>query len=172
VTTAVPPDPGLAGEPANVATRAAGFVVDAVLVTTLFAVAGAVVEWLVGVFLGHEVRARDAGPLSGVVMAVWAFVYFAYPLAVAGRTVGMAVLGLRVVRASDGSDLGPGAVALRVVALPLSFLLAGLGFLLIPLRRDHRALHDLIAGSAVVYAWRARGAHLAVLMRPSPPRSG
>jgi uncharacterized RDD family membrane protein YckC len=165
-------DPGLFGTPANVATRTAAFVVDVVLVATVFAVAGAVVEWLVGVFLHHRVRASDSGTLSTVVFVLWAYASFAYPVAVAGRTVGMAVLGLKVVRASDGSDLGPAAAVLRAAALPLSFLFAGLGFVLIPLRRDHRALHDLIAGSAVVYAWEARAAHLAVLRRPVPPRSG
>ena len=37
----------------------------------------------------------------------------------------------------------------------------GLGFVLILLRRDRRALHDLIASTAVVYAWDARAARLA-----------
>jgi uncharacterized RDD family membrane protein YckC len=163
---------GLFGRPANIATRTAAFLVDVVLVATLFAVAGAVVEWLVGVFLHRGVRASDSGTLSTLVFLVWAFAYFAYPVAVAGRTVGMAALGLKVVRAGDGSDLGPGAAVLRALSLPLSFVLAGLGFLFIPLRRDHRALHDLVAGSSVVYAWEARAAHLAVLTRPVPPRSG
>ena len=42
---------------------------------------------------------------------------------------------------------------MRVLAFPLSFLLLGLGFVLILLRRDRRALHDLIGRSRVVYAW-------------------
>ena len=54
---------------------------------------------------------------------------------------------------------------IRVLALPLSFLLFGFGFLLIALRGDRRALHDLIAGSAVVYAWDARAARLQFLAR-------
>jgi hypothetical protein len=37
-------------------------------------------------------------------------------------------------------------------------LTLGFGFLLIVLRRDHRALQDLIGGTAVVYAWDARAA--------------
>jgi uncharacterized RDD family membrane protein YckC len=54
---------------------------------------------------------------------------------------------------------------LRVVTFPLSFLVLGLGFVLIVLRRDHRALHDLVAGTTVVYSWEARASQLAFLTR-------
>jgi uncharacterized RDD family membrane protein YckC len=54
--------------------------------------------------------------------------------------------------------------AFRVV-FPLSFLLCGLGFLGILVQREHRALHDLIAGTAVVDAWDARAARLRFLAR-------
>ena len=33
------------------------------------------------------------------------------------------------------------------------------------MQREHRALHDLIAGTAVVYAWDARAARLRFLAR-------
>ena len=99
-----------------------------------------------------------------VALVVWAFVYMAYPLAAAGRTFGMAIVGVRVVRA-DGRDLDRRHAMVRVLALPLSFLLFGLGFLLILLRRDRRALHDLIASTAVVYAWDARAARLRFLLK-------
>ena len=75
---------------------------------------------------------------------LWAFVYCAYPLSASGRTFGMAALGVRAVRA-DGRDLNTRQAIVRVLAFPLSFLLFGLGFILILLRRDRRALHDLIA---------------------------
>jgi uncharacterized RDD family membrane protein YckC len=80
----------------------------------------------------------------------------------------MAVLGVRAVQA-DGRDLGPRRAVLRVLAFPLSFLLLGFGFVLIVLRRDRRALHDLIARSAVVYAWDARAARLRFLSRADAP---
>jgi type VI protein secretion system component VasF len=52
---------------------------------------------------------------------------------------------------------------------PLSFLLLGLGFTGILVQRERRALHDLIAGSAVVYAWDARAARLRFLAREPGP---
>lgn len=45
------------------------------------------------------------------------------------------------------------------------FLLMGVGFLGILVQREHRALHDLIAGTAVIYAWDARAARLRFLAR-------
>ena len=63
-------------------------------------------------------------------LIVWAFIYCAYPLAVSGRTFGMAVVGLRAVR-KDGSELGGWHAVVRVLAFPLSFVLFGFGFLLI-----------------------------------------
>jgi uncharacterized RDD family membrane protein YckC len=54
---------------------------------------------------------------------------------------------------------------LRTLAFPLSFLLLGLGFLGILLQHDRRALHDLIADTAVVYSWDAREARLRSLAR-------
>jgi hypothetical protein len=53
----------------------------------------------------------------------------------------------------------------RARAFPLSFLLCGLGFTGIFLQRSCRALHDLIAGTAVVCPWDARAARLRFLDR-------
>jgi uncharacterized RDD family membrane protein YckC len=91
------------------------------------------------------------------------------PLAASGRTFGSAVLGLRVVR-SDGRELDPRHAVVRVLVFPLSFLFFGAGFVPILVRRDRHALQDLIADTAVVYAWDARAAHLRFLAR-SPERS-
>ena len=62
----------------------------------------------------------------------------------------------------------------RTLAFPLSFLLLGLGLTGILFQRDRRALHDVIAGTAVVYAWDARAARLRFLDRrlPSGPPGG
>jgi uncharacterized RDD family membrane protein YckC len=161
-------DLGLEGAHAGVATRATAFVIDVVVIVGAFAVGSSVVERILSLFLGRDISLANSQFVSTVAFVVWAVFALAYPLAVAGRTLGMTVLGLRAVR-PDGSDLGAGRALARVVAFPLSFLVCGVGFLLIALRRDHRALHDLIAGSAVVYSWNARAGRLRFLMRPAPP---
>ena len=157
-------DAGLEGHYAGIVTRFVAFVIDVITIVVLFALGGLVLEYVLTVMLREPVQLSEARIVSIVALGVWAFLYFAHPLAVSGRTFGMAVVGVRVVRA-DGSDLGTRRAVVRVLALPLSFLLLCFGILLIALRADRRALHDLIAGSAVVYAWDARAARLRFLAR-------
>jgi uncharacterized RDD family membrane protein YckC len=99
-----------------------------------------------------------------IACGAWEFVYFAYCWAASGRTVGMALFGVRVVR-DDGSDASGRRAVVRTLALPLSFLFLGLGFVGIVLGGQRRALHDVIAGTAVIYSWDARAARLRFLSR-------
>jgi uncharacterized RDD family membrane protein YckC len=157
-------DPGLQGRYAGVATRFGAFVLDVLIVSTSFSLGGLVVEYVVSAMIGKDFDVGDLPAVSTAFLVGWWFLYCAYSLSVAGRTLGMAALGLRVVR-SDGSQLDVGHAVLRVVAFPLSFVLFGFGFLLILIRRDRRALHDLIGRACVVYAWDARAARLRFLSR-------
>jgi uncharacterized RDD family membrane protein YckC len=157
-------DLGLQGHYAGVVTRFGAFAIDVATAATLFAIGAAVVEYIVSALAGSDLELSDAPIVSAVALGAWWFAYSAYPLAVGGRTFGMAALGLQAVRV-DGSDLDVGHAVLRVLVFPLSFLLMGLGFVLILVRRDRRALHDLIGQAAVVYAWDARAARLRFLAR-------
>ena len=108
--------------------------------------------------------------------AVWAFIYFAHSWAASGRTAGMALFGVRVVT-GDGDRVSGREAVVRTLALPLSFLFLGLGFAGILLGDRRRALHDVIAGTAVIYSWDARAARLRflsrdVITRPRPARAG
>src|SRR5262249_10608742 len=128
------------------------------------AAAGAVVEWVLSAVLGHSWQLSDAPVVADLALAVWWFVYCAYPLARSGRTFGMTVVGLRVVRA-QGSPYDTRHAILRVLVFPLSIAFFVIAFLPLVVRRDRRALHDLIANSAVVYGWDARGARLRFLAK-------
>ena len=77
----------------------------------------------------------------------------------AGRTFGKAAVGLRVVRA-DGLPISARQALIRTLVLPFSFIFLGIGLLMILLQREHRALHDLAAGTAVVTDWGDRTAEL------------
>jgi uncharacterized RDD family membrane protein YckC len=160
-------DRGMEGHYTGIVTRFAAFVIDIVTIAVLFALGGHVVEYILTVLLRHRFSLSDASIAVYIALAVWAFLYFAYPIAVSGRTFGMAVVGVRVVRA-DGRELNARRAIVRTLALPFSFLLFGFGFLLIVLRADRRALQDLVAGSAVVYAWDARAARVRFLARQTP----
>ena len=144
--------------------RFAAFLIDIFAITASFAIAGTILEYVGRVVWGSPIDVNESGVTAEAALGVWAFIALAYPLAMSGRTLGMAAVGLRVVRA-DGGRIGVGRAVIRVLVLPLSFALLGFGILLIVLRADRRALHDLIAGTAVVYAWDARAAHIHFLAR-------
>lgn len=148
-------------------TRAAAFILDIAIVVLLFAVAGQAVDYLVTAVFDADFSLRTTSFVPDLLLAAWAFAYFAYPVALGGRTLGMAILGLQVVRTS-GEDVDGWHAVVRALALPLSFLLLWFGIVLIVLRRDRRALHDLIGDTAVVYAWDARAARLRVLAKRHP----
>jgi uncharacterized RDD family membrane protein YckC len=152
------------GHYAGSVSRFLAYVLDLVASSGLFALGLAGTSLVAQVVTGHPVSWSRTNIVVAIVFAAWEFFYFGYSWAASGRTFGMAVLGVRVVRA-DGGALDPWRGAARALVFPLSFLLFGLGFLGILLQREHRALHDLIAGSAVIYAWDARAARLRFLAR-------
>jgi uncharacterized RDD family membrane protein YckC len=159
------PDPVDVGHYAGPFSRLAAYIIDAVLVGALYSVITAGVVWIIQLIFAEDFDPSDLGTVaSSLLLTGWGFLYFAVPWAVAGRTPGMLVLGLRVVR-RDGSRLDAGHAFLRALALPLSFLLLGLGLVGIVVGREHRALHDVIAGTTVVYAWDAQKARLRRLAR-------
>jgi uncharacterized RDD family membrane protein YckC len=144
------------GEYAGIVSRATATALDILIIATTFTVGLAGVNLLTTAFWG--VGVRRALPAT-IALAVFAFCYAFGFLAVAGRTPGQGIIGLRVVR-SDGGTIHPGQALRWVVGFPLSVVLLGLGFVPILFQREHRALHDLIAGTAVVYDWGERPAEL------------
>ena len=144
--------PPFVARPAGIATRFAAFVFDVIAIFVSFAIGGRVIEFVMSVLLRQQVRLAEAPTASTVALIVWAFLYCTVSLASSGQTPGMSILGVRVVD-KDGRPLKTRHAIVRVLAFPFSLLLLGLGIVLILLRRDRRALHDLIGRSRVVYAW-------------------
>ena len=151
---------GALGRYAGAASRFAAYAVDVIVSWTAFTLGLAGVSFAITIVTGRSVSWHLGATVAiGVVFALWELTYFGYCWAAAGRTPGMALLGLRVVRA-DGGDLDPWRGVLRALVFPLSIILCGLGFVGILTQREHRALHDLLAGTAVIYSWDARAARL------------
>ena len=162
--TAQPAVVSYQGHYAGSVSRFTAFAIDLTVSSAVFALALAAISYGVHVVTGNNVNWNRSNIVVAVIFVLWEFVYFGYSWAVSGRTFGMAALGIRVVGA-DGSVLEPRRGVVRALVFPLSFLLFGLGFLGILVQREHRALHDLIAGSAVIYSWDARAARLRFLAR-------
>ena len=162
---------GLQGNYAGSVSRFVAYAIDIAASYGLFTLGLTGFSFAVHIITGRQVAWNKENIIVVVLFVIWEFVYFAYSWSVGGKTIGMAVLGVRVVRA-DGRDVEPRQAVIRTLALPLSILLLGLGFIGILLQREHRALHDLIAGTAVVYAWDARAARLRLLAREALPGGG
>jgi uncharacterized RDD family membrane protein YckC len=161
---------GLQGNYAGSVSRFIAYAIDAAVSSGLFTLGLAGISYVVQVVTGHSVHWDRGNAVVAGIFVVWQFVYFGYSWAAGGKTFGMAVLGVRVVRA-DGLAAEPWRGIVRALVFPLSFLLFGLGFVGILVQREHRALHDLIAGTAVIYSWDARSARLGFLDRgPAPDR--
>jgi uncharacterized RDD family membrane protein YckC len=166
---------GSLGDYAGAGSRFAAYAADVILSSAAFMLALAGLSFALRIITGRSISWQPGSSIAaGVIFAVWELTYFGYCWAAAGRTPGMALLGLRVVRA-DGTDLDPWRGVARALAFPLSILAFGLGFVGVLTQREHRALHDLLAGTAVVYSWDARAARLRYLARaagrPAPAAS-
>lgn len=148
--------------------RASGFArrfVAALIDGAMLAAISMMVTFVTAMVLGAALpRMREIGPdllVAGLLdrnpMAVGTLGLFAgltvlyelYCAGMAGQTFGMKVVGIRVI-ASKGRP--PGAVrgVVRVLALAISVLPGGLGWLWALFDREHRALHDHLAGTYVI----------------------
>lgn len=157
-------DMTLQGRHAGIVTRGTAFFFDLLAVLFSYELFVAATEFLVSTLSGTDFKISSLPVLPWLTLVIWALLYCSYPVATGGRTLGMAIVGLRVVRTSGRPAAGWQAIV-RAASLPLCFLTLGIGFLLIVLRRDGRALNDLVAGTTVIYAWDAHAARLRFLAR-------
>jgi len=155
----------LQGHYAGFASRFAAFVVDLVVLTGIFVLVLAAINFMASVLTGKGIHFNRGNAWVVVAYAVWAFIYFAHFWGLNGKTPGGALFGLQVVT-NDGGDVSGRRAIGRTLAFPLSFLILCLGFLGILLGDRRRALHDAIAGTVVIYCWDARAARLRFLSRP------
>ena len=147
------------GHYAGAFTRLAAFVLDWVIILTSYSLILAGTSFVLSMLFGLDLALSDNTLPWLIGLVVWVFLYAAIALIISGKTLGKTIVGLKVVL-RDGSPLTPVHAIIRVLALPLSFLIFGLGFLGVLFGKERRALHDVIAGSAVVYDWGDRSAEL------------
>lgn len=132
--------------------RYAGFWVR-VLATILDGfILGIPIAIVLSVFLGLGWIGEEPGPADLLSYVLWTVVTVAFWVNWDGRTPGKKLLHIRIVSHPDGGGLSHGKAVLRyVVGYTVSTLVLGLGFIMVAFREDRRALHDLIAGTSVVY---------------------
>jgi uncharacterized RDD family membrane protein YckC len=134
--------------------RSLAFLVDVVLVTLLAWIGGVLVEGSVrlgGAFSSAPDAALEwltssAGTLLGLLIET---AYFTLCVGHSGQTPGKRLFGLKIIRV-NGEAVGFGLAFIRWLAQGLSFLVLGVGYLMIAFTRNKQGLHDKIAGTFVV----------------------
>jgi uncharacterized RDD family membrane protein YckC len=149
---------GVSGRYAGPASRLVAFAIDTGVVFGSFALGSAVISYIVDLLFGLHI-VRNSGLWWTIALFAWWFVYLWAGLALTGRTVGKATVGLRIV-SSDGAPITQRQALVRVLVFPLSFLLLGIGLLIALVQRERRALHDLAARTCEVYDWGDRPAEM------------
>ncbi len=140
------------GHRAGVITRLVANVVDYVVM--LIALAGAYVTWFAIDFIFNTRNFAPPKPGFGVVLLAgmaFLFLYLSFAWAVAGRTFGNLLLGLRVVNWRGEKIRWPGAIlraALCLVFIP--------GFFWVAISRANRSVQDILLRTSVIYDWTAR----------------
>ena len=98
---------------------------------------------------GNWADPRVAGSLGGIV-CVLMFLYLMASTALAGRTWGLSLVGLRTVDARTQRAPTTGQCVRRALGLMLAFATGGLGLLYAVFDTRGRALHDLLSGTIIV----------------------
>ncbi|HET6448247.1 MAG TPA: RDD family protein [Conexibacter sp.] len=145
------------GHYAGPVSRLLAYAADSFLIGVLFTAGLALLRFAVDAATPWTLNVE--GPLFVLGTLAWAALYFGSSWVGFGRSPGMSLLGLRIVRA-DGAPLDRRHALVRLLAFPLGFLTLGAGFLGIVLGRTRQALYDRIADTAVVYDWDAEAAKL------------
>ncbi len=94
-------------------------------------------------WLGH------ASGIIGLWIALW-WCYFVVGWGLLGATPGKWVLGLRIIDYRQRCPIGAARAVLRLAAFVVSSVTFEWGHLLMLIRSDRRALHDILAGTRVV----------------------
>lgn len=144
VAPATTPRQYQAGRPAGFGIRLAAALVDVAIITV-------VQLCLIAVWPGLPEYFDSDAQLHWVDAALifLTALYHTIGVSVWSTTVGKRVFGLRVLR-PDRTRVSPLRALARYLASAVSFLILGVGYLMVAFRSDKRALHDIMCDTVVV----------------------
>jgi uncharacterized RDD family membrane protein YckC len=146
VGTIGPTPPVFGGRPAGFWIRSAAAMVDA----GFFAVVGFVIGVIGTILWGRDVmESRLMRASLTAFNLLFGSAYYIVCHWTWGQTIGKMVLNLRVVT-TDGLPISLGTSVLRYIGYWLSTLILLVGYLMVGLRSDKRARHDLVARTRVI----------------------
>ena len=161
---------GRMGQYAGFVTRATALIMDIVIIMVTIAVVNALIALPIEYFLRVDplTCTRDNGAPRAMALALcksvnvmWVAValltgplYFISLFTLSGQTIGKYVMGVRVVRL-DGRPMAVTTSCIRWLGYFVSLLTLGLGFVWVIIDERRQGFHDRMAGTSVIYAWRA-----------------
>jgi len=89
------------------------------------------------------------GILSVVVIGIF---YLPFMWAWKGQTVGMMVLGIKIVRAEDGGPITPVTAIIRWIGLWIALVVIYIGVIWVAFEPRKRGWADMIAGTVVIHS--------------------
>ncbi len=157
----------LQGQYAGLVTRGIAFFLDIAIVTACLLS----VNWVVDAFadlFGIALQNCQLHPTSVIrwtcLLVRYGLIIFSvtfYPIyllffwVLAGQTLGKYVMGAKIVP-NDGKRMNLRRAIRRLIGYFANLWTLGLGFLWIAIDDQRQGLHDIIAGTYVVYSWEAR----------------
>ncbi len=150
----------MSGRYAGPVSRLGAFALDAFVISSTFTLLIAGVSYLVDVLFGASVDLTESHNwIVGAAFVLYSFSYFWVSQALTGRTISQALAGLKVIRTTANRS-APVPRRFAPWCFPFSFVLFGVGALMVLVDRRRRALQDVAARSSVVYDWGDRPAAL------------
>ncbi len=135
----------------GVVTRGVALSIDGAAAGAIFAIGGVIVSFAIAALGFAELGAAASLLSAGAVWVAFVIVYFIGCWATTGQTLGMRMMGLKLVNA-NGKPPSICRSTVRYFGRFLSILLLFSGYILVLVHPKRRALHDVLAGTYVVYA--------------------
>jgi uncharacterized RDD family membrane protein YckC len=136
---------------AGIVSRTVALAIDAAALTIGFAITSGVLGLILSLFAAVEVSSPGAVLGAAALWSVVVASYFVLFWTLTGETPGMRLMALRVSNAA-GDPPRFGKALLRLVGMILAAIPFFAGYLPILFDERRRGLHDMLAGTTVVYA--------------------
>ncbi len=136
---------------AGLVTRGLALALDAAIINAaFFALSGFIAYAISSLFTDFDRSSTGALALGTVAFISIVAGYLMFFWTLAGQTLGMRLLGIRLDDADDTPAISGGAAAKRLLGIFLAAIPLGLGFLVVLVSDRRRGLHDVLGGTEVI----------------------
>jgi uncharacterized RDD family membrane protein YckC len=140
-----------ASDNAGLVTRGLGFVIDGAIINGAFIGLSALFAFVANaLFPEFETSSAPAIALGSVTFLAIMSAYLLFFWTLAGQTLGMRLLGIRLIDFEGSPRLGSRTAIRRLIGIVLSVLTLGIGFIVVLFSDRRRGLADAMANTEVI----------------------